>query len=234
MIKLKTPIILALDIDDFENGLKLVKQLAFGLGAIKIGPRLLMQHGAVAVKKLAEIAPVFVDNKYYDIPNTMESAIRQTYEAGATFATVHASAGREALKRLAHVEGELSRQRPFKILSVTMLTSFSQQTLPPNLKIQTIEKHVEDLADLTLSSGLTGLVCSPHEVKILRAKSASAFLVTPGIRFESSIKDDQSRVMSAVQALEQGASALVVGRPLLEAVDPKLALQKIIQDIGQP
>lgn len=231
-MKLKTPIILALDVDDFEQGLKIAKLLEFGLGAIKLGPRILMQYGAQAVKKAAEVAPVFVDNKYYDIPNTMESAIRQTFEAGATLATVHASAGGEALARLAGVEVELNKRRAFKILAVTMLTSFSDKTLPPNLKSQSIAEHVDQLAEAALSAGISGLVCSAHEVQGLRKKSKTAFLVTPGIRFADSAKDDQSRVMTAKQALQLGASALVVGRPLIEAREPKVALQKILDDIN--
>lgn len=230
-LQLKTPIILALDVDDVQTARNLAGQLSFGLGAIKLGPRLLIQYGASLVSEMARLCPVFVDNKYFDIPNTMVSAVRQTFEAGATFATVHALSGSEALTQLAELEQELNQERSFKILSVTVLTSFSQQTLPSPLATTPIKEHVESLAQLTVSSGLSGLVCSPFEVESLRKAHKGTFLVTPGIRFEDSKADDQKRVMTAKEALRRGASALVVGRPLLQAENPVKKLEQILGDL---
>jgi orotidine-5'-phosphate decarboxylase len=228
---LKNPLMLAADVDSAEECLRLAQLLEGNLGAIKIGPRLTVRYGADLISKLARMAPVFVDNKYLDIPNTMEAAIRATFDAGATFATVHAWAGAEALERLAKVEFELNEKRPFKILIVTILTSFSEKTLPPGLKAQALGEHVSLLADLAISSGLTGLVCSPHEVAALRAKSKSAFLVTPGVRLPTDSLGDQKRVETPEVAIRQGASALVVGRPIYEAKDPLDAAQRILQSI---
>jgi orotidine-5'-phosphate decarboxylase len=225
------PLMLALDLDDRNQAVKLVADLADYMGAVKVGPRLLMRYGAELVADLARHLPVFVDNKYLDIPNTMEAAVRATFEAGATFTTVHAWAGPEALQRLAKLEIELNKVRPFKILVVTILTSFNEKTLPPGMSKESIASHVTALADLTLQSGLSGLVCSPHEVSALRQLSKGAFLVVPGIRLPTDAAGDQKRIETPDVAIRQGASALVVGRPIYEAVDPVLAAQKITESI---
>lgn len=231
MMQLRSPVMLALDVDDFSKGLALVRSLGSDLGAVKVGPRLLIKKGAEIVQELAKHCPVFVDNKYYDIPNTMESAVRATFEAGATFVTVHASAGPEALARMASLQSEFRKQRPFQILCVTILTSFTAQGLPTGLRGQPIDTLVQGLAKDVLASGCDGLVCSPHEVKSLRGLSASAFLVTPGVRMEAVPGDDQARVMTPAQALHEGASALVIGRPLLQAADPVRYLQQVLTSL---
>lgn len=228
---LKNPLILALDVDSAEEALAVAKKLEGMLGAIKIGPRLCMRYGADLVAKLAGFAPVFVDNKYLDIPSTMEAAVRASFAAGATLATVHAWAGREALTRLAQVEAELANQRPFQILNVTILTSFLPETLPPGLAGLPIAEHVTALAEMVFSVGLTGLVCSPFEAQALRARAANAFLVTPGIRLAGDAAGDQKRIETPESAMRAGASAIVVGRPILTAPDPRVAAQRILESI---
>ncbi len=228
---LKNPLMLALDVDTAEEARRISELLHGKLGAIKIGPRLTMRYGADLVRELAKAAPVFVDNKYLDIPNTMEAAIRATFDAGATFATIHAWAGAEALERLAAVERELNEKRPFKILNVTVLTSFAEGKLPPGLEPRAIHEHVDGLADLVLQCGLTGLVCSSQEVSRLRAKSQKAFLVTPGIRLPTDAAGDQKRVETPEAAIRQGSSALVVGRPIYAAQDPVEATERVLASI---
>jgi orotidine-5'-phosphate decarboxylase len=229
---MKNPLILAADVDSADECLRLAELLEGKIGAIKIGPRLVVRYGAELISKLARKTAVFIDNKYLDIPNTMEAAVRASFDAGATFTTVHAWAGAEALKRLEKVEDELNQKRPFKILSVTILTSFSEKTLPPGLKPQALEEHVNQLADLVLESGLTGLVCSPHEVAALKAKSGEAFLVTPGVRLPTDTHGDQKRVETPEMAIRQGASAIVVGRPIYEAKDPLEAVSRVLESIA--
>ena len=221
------PVFVALDIDDDQKAIDLASQLS-GLVGFKLGPRLLMKHGRQLVESVAKHGPVFVDNKYFDIPNTMESAVRATFEAGASYCTVHAQSGSEALKRMATVEKELSQTRPFKILSVTVLTSFSKDTLPDVLKDISVEDQVKQLAQLTFDSGLTGLVCSPFEVEQMKSLFPQGFFVTPGVRTQAVAGDDQKRVMTPEQALEKGASALVIGRPIVAAEDPLKATKEIL------
>ena len=220
MGKMEIPLFAALDLDDGDQALSLAKDLVPYVGGVKVGPRLMMKYGADFIGELSKVAPVLVDNKYYDIPNTMEFSVRATFDAGASYCTVHAAAGPEALKCLAEVESELNKKRPFKILVVTVLTSYSQDNMPPNWIDTPVEKHVEILAKSALDAGLSGLVCSAHEVKRLRELFPKAFLLTPGIRFMNEGHGDQKRVMSPQQALAVGASALVVGRPLYQSDDP--------------
>lgn len=231
VVTLKNPIMLALDVDSRDQAGRVLAKLENGLGAIKIGPRLALRYGADFVAELARTAPVFVDNKYLDIPSTMEAAVRATFAAGATFTTVHAWAGREALERLAKVESELNRDRPFQILVVTILTSFNSETLPPGFDDEPIANHVLRLGKLALSCGLTGIVCSPQEVASLRAQSGSAFLVTPGIRLATDSSDDQKRVETPEAAIRQGASAIVVGRPIYENSNPRAAVDSILASV---
>jgi orotidine-5'-phosphate decarboxylase len=135
---------------------------------------------------------------------------------------------------MARVEAELNRIRPFKILVVTILTSFTQNSLPPGLRGQPIADQVSELAKSALSAGLNGLVCSPHEVEALRALSSSAYLVTPGVRMPDDAPGDQKRIETPSRALHKGASAVVVGRPILEANDPLEAARRILSSMTDP
>lgn len=229
---LKNPIFVALDVDDVEKAYALAEKLAGKVGGFKVGPRLLIRFGPQVVEKLKKFGPVFVDNKYYDIPSTMVSAVKATFETGATFATIHAQCGSEALKALAELEKELNAQRPFKILAVTVLTSYSAQTVPPNWKPLQFVEHVEALADTVLRSGLTGIVCSPEEATAIRRRHPNSYLVTPGIRLSSDSKDDQSRIMTPKAAVAAGASALVIGRPILTAQDPVAVVNEIVSSLS--
>ncbi|BEV69361.1 orotidine-5'-phosphate decarboxylase [Bdellovibrio bacteriovorus] len=218
---MKNPIILALDVDTRDQALKIADDLSDIVGGIKLGPRLCLRYGMDFVKEMAQRAPIFLDNKHFDIPSTMEAAVRASFEAGASLVTVHALSGKEALTRMAAVEKELNQQRPFRILAVTILTSWDQNSLPVNMKSQPIAQHVTELASLVKDSGLSGVVCSPHELDLLQNRDL--YLVTPGIRFSMQDSGDQKRIMGPKEALRAGASALVVGRPILEASNIKEA-----------
>lgn len=237
---MKNPIFVALDLDDLDSALRLAKKCNGRVGGYKVGPRLLMKYGPRVVSELAPLAPVFVDNKYYDIPSTMLSSLRATFEAGASFATIHAQAGAQALSEIARLEKELNQKRSFRVLAVTVLTSYSENNLPPNWRAETIDQHVRVLAAATFGSGLSGLVCSPHEVASMRAQFPESFLVTPGIRLEDeeaqtkvnkSAADDQTRIMTPKKALSAGASALVIGRPIIESQDPARTLDQILASL---
>lgn len=213
------PLIVGLDVDSLKQARELVSELSDVVGAFKIGPRLIHRFGEGFVREVSAQAPVFVDCKFFDIPSTMLSAVRASFEAGASLVTVHALAGLEALKQLAELEKELSQERPFKILAVTILTSFSQETLPSILKPQSIGEHVRELAVMVKESGLTGLVCSGEELPLL--KDLDLYLVTPGVRFAIEQAQDQKRVVGPADAISFGASAIVVARPIIEAAKPR-------------
>lgn len=225
-MKLTPPLFVALDVDSREQALKIVRETMDFVGGYKIGPRLSLQYGAQFVQEVANVKPVFIDSKFYDIPNTMESSVRAAFAMGASFCTVHAGSGEEALRRLASVEKELNKKRDFKILAVTVLTSFSNASIPPHWSSRGLDEQVIALAQLVLDCGLTGLVCSAEEVSILRKKFPHSYIVTPGIRFADEAKGDQKRVMGPKEAIQAGASAIVVGRPIVEAGDISKAAER--------
>jgi orotidine-5'-phosphate decarboxylase len=228
---LKNPLILALDVDSKDQAFKVLDHVGDLVGGVKLGPRLIYRYGAELVKQVAEVAPVFVDNKYFDIPSTMTAAVRASFEAGATLVTVHAMSGSEALKELAKLEQELNQIRPFKILAVTILTSWSQSSMPASLHSWTVENHVRSLTQEVHNAGLRGLVCSGHELQYLNYPEM--FKVTPGIRLSSEQSqnqtEDQKRVMTPKQAVKAGASALVIGRPILQSHKPRETILEILE-----
>ena len=224
---LKNPLILALDVDSVSEARNILDQVGDLVGAIKLGPRLTYKYGADIVTEFSKITSVFVDNKYFDIPSTMESAVRASFNAGATLVTVHALAGKEALVKLAALEAELNQIRPFKILAVTILTSWEKSSVPENFHAWTVENHVRSLSELVYQSGLRGLVCSGHELELILQKDF--FTVVPGIRLEADSSEDQKRIMTPKQALRSGAKALVVGRSILKSPEPRKTVIKILE-----
>ena len=211
----KLPLFAALDLETKDQALSLVKNTQNYVQAYKLGPRLFLKYGTVLVEDIKQMAPaaqIFLDFKFYDIPSSTVEAVRSAFQAGANFVTVHASVGPETLNLLYQLECELSQERFFKILFVTVLSSVS-----PSFKT---EKRVFDLADFVYKTGLKGLVCSSWEVRALRKQYPDAYLVTPGIRWEGDSKGDQKRVMTPFKALQAGSSALVMGRSLINY--PKL------------
>lgn len=229
---LKNPIMVALDMNNPDAAYRLALEIGEIVGAIKVGPRLVMREGHALISKLAKIAPVFVDMKHFDIPSTMLSGIQTSFDAGATFVSVHALAGKEALIECANLEAKLKNQRPFKVLAVSVLTSWSDDSLPVSFQQKTVSEHVLELASLAEDAGLTGLVCSGYELDLLTYKKS--FKVVPGIRMDLEEHQDQKRVMDPKTALAKGASALVVGRPILHADNPKeAALDYVMAAMGK-
>ena len=224
----KLPLFVALDLETKEQALSLVKKTEKYAQAYKIGPGLFLNYGRALIeniKQLAVSAQIFLDFKFYDIPSSTVTAVHSAFSAGADFVTVHASVGQETLNLLYPLERQLSQNRPFKILFVTVLSSApaSSET----------EEMVFNLAASVYKIGFRGIVCSPWEVKALRDKYPDAFLVTPGIRLEGDNKGDQKRVMAPIQALQAGSSALVMGRSLTSHPKPEDLLAKLSQFLGK-
>ncbi|MCB0391823.1 MAG: orotidine-5'-phosphate decarboxylase [Bdellovibrionales bacterium] len=229
---MKIPIFVALDVDCKNEALTLAKKVAPYVGGFKLGPRLLIKYGESIIQEVAKLGEVFVDNKYHDIPSTVYSAVQSTFDAGATYVTIHASNGHECLKKLAQLERELNKQRFFKILVVTVLTSFDENNKPSNWQDKPLSDQVYDLAREAFSAGLSGIVCSGVEVKSLKEKFPQGFFVTPGIRLAENSADDQKRILTPGEAIRRGASALVVGRPIVKAQQPEEAASRFAQAIS--
>lgn len=225
---LKNPIFVALDTDDLSLFKKVVQETHDLVGGFKIGPRSVFRFGTSIIQETSQLAPVFIDFKFLDIPSTMETAVHSVFDLGASFCTVHAGAGKKALSGLAHLERELNQERGFHILAVTILTSFDEAGLPANFKEQSIEKHVEDLVLDSTESGIKNFVCSPHELKALKKQFPQARFITPGIRPTQS-GDDQVRTATYAQAMDWGASAVVIGRPVLQSKDPRGVIQGLLE-----
>lgn len=225
-MKIKNPIFLALDIDIPERALEIAQELKEVVGGFKLGPRLVMRGGSQLVEKISGLGSVFVDMKHFDIPSTMTSAIQASFDSGASFVTVHSQSGREALYECAKLEAKLNEQKPFKILSVTILTSWTESSYPPSLKSLRPAIHVKELAKFSLDCGLSGLVCSAHE---LSEVSPEHFKVVPGIRLAEDERGDQQRILDPQAAIKAGAQMLVVGRPILSAPDLKAKAAQFVQ-----
>ena len=226
-MQLKQPYFVALDLDDSDKILDIANRLKDHVGGFKLGPRLLLRYGQEFSLKIAELAPLFIDHKFYDIPNTMLSSVKAAFDLGASFTTVHAASGPEALTELAKLEAELNKTRPFKILAVTVLTSFSESNKPIHWQDNNIESTILDLVKQSTEAGITGLVCSPFEAKVIREKFPDTYIVTPGVRLAGGDAGDQKRVMTPDKALSMGASSLVIGRPIVKVVDPMSVVQEI-------
>lgn len=230
-------IIVALDFADATSALNLVNQLDPSLCKLKVGKELFTATGPRFVEQLiAKNFKVFLDLKFHDIPTTVKKACQAASNLGVWMLNVHASGGTSMMHAAAEGLdiGSQSRSTKPLLIAVTVLTSMNQASLNEVGITESIENQVLKLAKLTQQAGLDGVVCSALEAQLLKQHLANDFLlVTPGIRPGSSSLDDQSRVLTPSQALQMGASYLVIGRPITQAARPLEALTLIYKEIAQ-
>lgn len=226
-------IIVALDYPEAQPALELVSCLSPSLCRLKIGKELFTAAGPQIVEQCMQRGfEVFLDLKFHDIPNTTAQACKAAASLGVWMVNVHALGGRKMME--AAREAVAASARPPKLIAVTVLTSMAQEDLAGIGITSTPAEMVLRLASLARDSGLDGVVCSAQEASLLRQHCGSSFsLVTPGIRPADASADDQSRIMTPRAALQNGASYLVIGRPITRAADPLLALQNISREIGE-
>jgi orotidine-5'-phosphate decarboxylase len=237
-------LLVALDVDTAAEARILADRLRGVAGGFKIGNRLFTSHGPTIVEQLvARGDRIFLDLKFHDIPNTVAGAVAAATRLGAWMVNVHASGGADMMRAAREAaDREAARLRfPAPLLiAVTMLTSLSEEVLDDIGVSGAMADQVGRLAALTQASGLDGVVASPQEIALIRARCGERFtIVTPGIRGGVSSPqaaltgariDDQSRTLSASQALAAGASYLVVGRPIITASDPRAAAEQIVAE----
>jgi orotidine-5'-phosphate decarboxylase len=229
------PVLVALDLDTAAQARSLADELRGAVGGFKIGQQLFTSAGPSIVEELVERGDrVFLDLKFHDIPNTVAGAVRSATRLGVWMLNVHASGGagmmRAAVAAAAEESRRLARPAPI-VIAVTVLTSLADLDLSETGVKSPVAAQVERLAALAQRAGLGGVVASPQEIALVRARCGTSFLiVTPGIRSASDEKDDQQRTATAAAAFAAGASYLVVGRPITAAPNPREAAERIVAD----
>jgi orotidine-5'-phosphate decarboxylase len=233
-------LLVALDVDSGARALELAALLRSVAGGFKIGNRLFTLEGPALVRKIADAGSrVFLDLKYHDIPNTVAQAVESAVETGAWMVNVHASGGTAMMRAAAdagrNTAARLNRPAPL-LIAVTVLTSMDAATLRDLGVTRPLAEQVVALAKMTQAAGLDGVVASAQETAAIRAACGPEFaIVTPGIRGASagSDRNDQARTMGPAEAVQAGASYLVVGRPIIGATDPLEAAAAIAAEIAR-
>mgnify|MGYP003390905187 CR=1 FL=1 len=224
-------IIVALDFNDLEQVLHFVEQIQPSECRLKVGKELFTAYGPQIVRELhARGFEVFLDLKFHDIPNTVYKAIRVAADLGVWMVKVHASGGRKMLVK-AHQAIHDSQHKPL-LIAVTILTSLSDAEVAEIGYSRSLTEQTLYLAQLSYACGIDGVVCSAHEAAAIKQVTNAKFLtVTPGIRLSADKTDDQTRIMTPVQAITSGADYLVIGRPITQAPEPAATLRAINQSL---
>ncbi|MDG5747308.1 orotidine-5'-phosphate decarboxylase [Qipengyuania sp. XHP0207] len=217
------PVYLALDVPRLREGIELANRVKGHVGGIKLGLEFFCAHGAHGVHMIGQLGlPIFLDLKLYDIPNTVAAAMQAIHVLEPSIVTVHASGGRAMLE-----DAKAAAAEHTKVVGVTMLTSMDDRDLQRTGIQGSAHDHVMRLADLAHDAGLDGIVCSGQEVKAVHGQWKDGFFVVPGLRPAGSAAGDQKRVVTPRQARDDGASVLVIGRPISRAEDPVQAAREI-------
>ncbi len=221
----------AIDTNDLDQACALSKQIAPITGGIKLGLEFFNNFGPQGIERVLKAAPdsqLFIDLKFHDIPNTVAGAVRGICRNFApAYLNVHASGGRAMM-----MAAKDACAAQTKLLAVTILTSLDDDAIKAAGYQAGISQRVEQMAALTKDAGLDGVVCSAHEIKRLRDLCGADFaLMVPGIRPKGSAQGDQKRIMTPKDALDAGATHLVIGRPITQADDPQKAAEDILKDL---
>lgn len=226
----------AIDTQDFVRAKELCGIISHTKAGVKLGLEFFNAHGPQGIAKIRDAfpdVPFFLDLKLHDIPNTVAQSVRALAKLQPDYLNVHATGGFEMMKlaqEAAREEADKLGLRPAKMISVTVLTSFDEEGLKLACVETPIENTVLRLAKLTKESGMVGVVCSPKEIQVLRENLGPQFvLITPGIRPAGADMNDQKRAMTPKEALNLGATHLVIGRPITGSKDPAQTIEDIYQ-----
>ena len=221
---MSNPVYLALDVPQLDAARALAEKVKGHVGGLKLGLEFFCAHGAHGVHDIAHASglPIFLDLKFHDIPNTVAGAMQAIHVLEPAIVTVHASGGRAMME-----DAKAAASENCKVVAVTMLTSLDERDMMRTGIEGTPHDHVMRLAELAEASGLDGIVCSGQEVGAVHKQWKHGFFVVPGLRPAGSAVGDQKRVVTPRQARDDGASVLVIGRPISRADDPAQAARDI-------
>jgi orotidine-5'-phosphate decarboxylase len=223
------PIFVAIDTTDVHRAAALVRDIGGLVGGVKLGLEFFCANGEDGVLRLAEHElPVFLDLKLHDIPNTVAAAVRALARLEPAILTVHAAGGREMMRAAKEAAPPETR-----IVAVTVLTSLDHDDLASIGVRASPATQVERLTDLAREAGVDGIVCSGAEIAAARKTWPDGFFVVPGVRPEGGNLADQKRVVTPRQALDDGASILVIGRPITDAANPARAITEIAASLTE-
>ncbi len=224
-----SPIFVALDTQDVHRAAAIARDVSGVAAGVKVGLEYFCANGAEGVLRIAEHeTPVFLDLKLHDIPNTVEKAVHALARLEPAILTVHAAGGR-AMMRAAKAAAPART----KVVAVTVLTSLDRDDLAGIGVRSSPATQVDRLAGLAREAGLDGIVCSGAEVRQAHGKWPHGFFVVPGVRPRGAEVGDQKRVVTPSQAVADGASVLVIGRPITGASDPRRAIMDIAASLAQ-
>jgi orotidine-5'-phosphate decarboxylase len=220
---MSSPLYVALDTPDLVRARTIATRVRNHVGGIKLGLEFFMANGRAGVREMADVGlPIFLDLKFHDIPNTVGKAIQALRPLEPAILTVHAAGGRAMME-----DAKAAAPIGTKVVAVTMLTSLDASDLRSIGLAPDPHEQVVRLAELARSAGVDGIVCSGEEVAAAHRAWKDGFFVVPGVRPANGHAGDQKRVVTPRQALDGGASVLVVGRPITQAEDPDLAARAI-------
>ena len=222
-------IIVALDSNNLNRTIKLVKKLKKDVYAFKIGYQFFFNFGLNGYKKIYDICPkIFLDLKLHDIPNTVYETIIGFNDCKIDMLTVHLSGGEEMLNKAMLAAKSINA----KVIGVSILTSLDEKDSLA-LFNNKIEDQISHLFKIALKANIDGIVCSPHELEIANTILGTHVIkITPGIR-DVKVEDDQERTMSAKEAIKKGSTYLVIGRPITQADDVAHSLQNFNDTIHE-
>lgn len=220
---MSNPIYLAVDVPQIEPARALAARVKAHIGGLKLGLEFFCAHGHHGVHELAHLGlPIFLDLKLHDIPNTVAAAMQAIHVLEPAIVTVHASGGRAMMEDAKAAAGEHTR-----VVAVTVLTSLDDDDLAQTGVGGSAHDQALRLADLAHSAGLDGIVCSGREVGAIHRQWKDGFFVVPGLRLPDGKLADQKRTVTPRMARDDGASVLVIGRPISRAADPVAAARAI-------
>jgi orotidine-5'-phosphate decarboxylase len=221
---MSSPVFVAIDTPDLEKAMTLAKQVRNHAGGIKLGLEFFSANGRAGVKEMAAIGlPIFLDLKLHDIPNTVAKAVQALRPLNPAILTIHAAGGLAMME-----DAKAAAPEGTKVVAVTVLTSLDQSDLTAVGYQGDPKAQVERLTLLAKEAGLDGVVCSGEEVAHAKAIWPKGFFVVPGVRPADGLIGDQKRVVTPREALDRGASILVIGRPITQAENPDDAARAIM------